>query len=114
MNQSDFERQIQQWILLDNQSKVLNDKLKELRDNKNALNLKITSYAEKNNLFNSAFKSGDDKIKFGHVKTQQQITLTYLQKCLAEVIKNESQAKQIFEYIKNNRETKLNSEIRRM
>ena len=36
-----------------------------------------------------------------------------IEQALKEVIKNETQAKQIFEYIKNNRETKINSEIKR-
>ena len=29
-----FEQQIQQWVAIDNQMKILNDKLKELRDKK--------------------------------------------------------------------------------
>jgi hypothetical protein len=110
---NNFEQQLQQWVTVDNQIKVLNDKLKELRDKKTALNTNITNYAEKNNLMNTAMRFGDEKIKFSTSKVQQPVTLTYLEKCLKDVIKNESQATQIFEYIKNNRETKINSEIKR-
>ena len=110
---SDLDQQLQQWVTIDNQIKLLNDKLKELRDKKNTLNTNITTYAEKNNLMNTTIRFGDDKIKFGTTKVQQPVTLTYLEKCLSEIIKNEGQSKQIFEYIKNHRETKTNPEIKR-
>ncbi len=110
---TDFEKQIQQWVSVDDQIKGLNEKLKELREKKNTLNTNITTYASKNNIFGSTIQIGDGKLKFGTVKAQQQITLGYLQKCLGEVIKNESQAQQMFEYIKNNREVKTNFEIKR-
>lgn len=110
---TELDQQLQQWVTIDNQIKLLNDKLKELRDKKNTLNTNITKYAEKNNLMNTTMRFGDDKIKFGTAKVQQPVTLTYLEKCLSEIIKNETQSKQIFEYIKNNRETKTNPEIKR-
>ncbi len=114
MNKHDFDKQIQQWIQTDDQIKALNEKLKELRDKKHGLNTNITKYAEQNKLISSILKINDDKLKFGHTKTQSPITLTYLQKCLGEIIKNEAQSNQIFEYIKNNRESKVVSEIRRL
>ena len=114
MSKSDFDKQIQQWVQIDDQVKSLNEKLKELRDKKHALNTNITKYAEQNNLFSSTLQINNDKLKFGNIKSQSPITLTYLQKCLGEIIKNEAQSKQIFEYIKNNRESKVVSEIRRL
>ena len=39
-----FEQQIQQWVSLDNQLKLLNDKTKNLRDNKNKLTESILSH----------------------------------------------------------------------
>lgn len=114
MSKAEFDKQIQQWIQTDDQIKALNEKLKELRDKKHALNTNITNYAEQNKLINSTLQINNDKLKFGHTKSQSPITLTYLQKCLGEIIKNETQSKQIFEYVKNNRESKIVSEIRRL
>jgi hypothetical protein len=110
----EIEKQLQQWIQLDDQLKSYNEKVKEIRDRKNKLGENITNYASKHNLSNNTFQMNDSRIRFGQTKTQQQITLTYLQKCLGEIIKNEAQSKQIFEYIKNNRETKVIAEIRRL
>ena len=41
------------------------------------------------------------------------LTFRYIEKSLGEVIKNESQVKQIVEYLKNKREIKSVSEIKR-
>jgi len=36
-----FEQQIQQWVTIDNQMKILNDKMKDLRDKKNTISEQI-------------------------------------------------------------------------
>ena len=110
----EIEKQLQQWIQLDDQLKTYNEKMKEIRERKNTLGDNITKYASKHNLSNNTFQLDNSRIRFGQSKTQQQITLSYLQKSLGEVIKNESQSKQIFEYIKNNRDTKISTEIKRL
>ena len=39
-----FEQQIQQWVTIDNQMKIVADKMKELRDKKNAISEKINTH----------------------------------------------------------------------
>ena len=41
-----FENNIQKWVAVDNQLKVLNDKMKTLRETRNTLTGDITNYAE--------------------------------------------------------------------
>ena len=41
-----FENQIQQWVSTDNQIKLLNEKLKELRDKKTEISNDILNYAK--------------------------------------------------------------------
>ena len=48
-----FEKQVQDWVSIDNQLKILNDKVKELRDKRNNLTTNLSKYAENNNLANS-------------------------------------------------------------
>ena len=55
----------------------------------------------------------DGKIKFCEVNQTQPLTLGFLEKCLSEVIANQSQVKQIVDYIKSKRETKIVPEIKR-
>ena len=58
-----FENNIKQWVAVDNQLKTLNDKMKTLRETRNALSGNITDYAKQNNLSNSTVNVGDEKLK---------------------------------------------------
>lgn len=108
-----FEQQIQQWVTIDNQMKILNDKMKELRDKKHNISEQINSHVETSQLSNASVKINDGQIKFIKVKETQQLTFKYLESCLSEIIKNEEQVKKIVEYIKNKREIKYIPEIKR-
>jgi len=108
-----FEQQLQQWVLLDNQIKTLSDKMKELKESKNQLSEQITEYVDTNNLSNKTVQLNDGQIRFGKVKDTQTLTFKYLETCLNEIIKNEEQVAKIIDYVKNRRETKYISEIKR-
>ena len=53
-----FENQIKQWVVIDNQIKQINEKTKELREKRNNLEQNIANYASSNNLSNTFFKQG--------------------------------------------------------
>jgi hypothetical protein len=108
-----FEQHIQQWVSVDNQLKQLTDKIKELRDRKNTLNDAIFNHVDNSNLSNATVQISDGKIKFVKIKDTQVLTFKYLETCLHEIIKNEEQVNKIVEYIKNKREVKYVSEIKR-
>ena len=108
-----FENQIQQWVLIDNELKKMNDRSKELRDKRSQLCDNITKYADTNNMSSSVIQISDGKIKFANTKIQEPLTFKYLEKSLSEVIKNESQVKLIIEHVKSNRTTKHITEIKR-
>jgi predicted transcriptional regulator len=109
-----FEQNIQQWVVIDNQMKQLQDKLKELREKKNAISDNIETHIENNELTNTSVKLSDGQLKFVKVKETQPLTFKHLETCLGEIIKNEEQVKKIVEYIKNKREVKYVSEIKRL
>jgi len=109
-----FEQQIQQWVSIDSQMKILNDKIKELRDKKNTISEQINTHIETSQLNNASVKISDGQLKFVKVKETQQLTFKYLETCLSEIIKNEEQVKKIVEYIKNKREVKYVPEIKRL
>ena len=108
-----FEQQIQKWVAIDNQLKTINEKARELRESRQELCKNITTYAESNNLQNATIQISDGKLKFADTKVASPLTYKHLEKCLAEIIKNESQVKQIIDYVKQNREIKTIPEIKR-
>jgi vacuolar-type H+-ATPase subunit H len=109
-----FEQQIQQWVSIDNQMKIVGDKMKELRDKKNNIFEQINNHIETTELSNASVKINDGQLKFVKVKETQPLTFKYLETCLSEIIKNEEQVKKIVEYIKNKREVKYVNEIKRL
>jgi|UniRef100_A0A6C0DT11 uncharacterized protein YoxC len=108
-----FEEKIQQWVSLDNQLKILNEKAKEIRDKKNNLSENINHYVETNNLSNAVVQISDGKLKFANTKVTPPLTFKYVEKSLGEIIKNDAQVKQIIDYLKQKREYKIVPEIKR-
>ena len=108
-----FEENIQKWVLLDNQLKILNEKIHEVRDKKSQLLDSITEYAEKNKLMDANIQISDGKLKFTKTRISEPLTFKYLEKSLSNIIRNETQVKQITEHIKNNREIKIVPEMKR-
>lgn len=109
-----FEKQIQQWLLIDNQIKLLNDKLKELRELKQKTSEHIIEHVQKNQLSQFTIPNSDSKLKFVQTKIPQPITFKYLDGCLTNIIRNETQRNQIINYIKTQREIKTQLEIKRV
>lgn len=108
-----FEQNIQQWVSIDNQIKLLNDKIHELREKKQQLCENISEHVENNNLKNATVKISDGKLKFVTTKVASPLTFKYVEKSLGDVIKNQTQVHQIVEYLKDHREIKTVSEIKR-
>lgn len=108
-----FEKQIQQWVAIDNQLKALNEKARELREKKQDLCETITEHVQKNNLSNATVQISDGRLKFANTRVPTPLTFKYLEKSLKEVIKNEEQAVKLIEYVKTKREFKVVPEIKR-
>ena len=107
-----FEEQISQWLQLDSQMKLLNEKTNHLRETKYNLAQKIMNYVEENKLTKSTIQIGNNKIKFTKNNIPQTMTFKYLENCLKDIITNENQVKQMIDYIKQKREIKSNFEIK--
>jgi predicted transcriptional regulator len=112
-NTTHLEKTIQNWVELDNELKKLNERSKDIRTRKNDVEDKIMTYVEDNDMNNSVVNINDGKIKFCETKQTSPLTLGFLEKCLSEVIANQGQVKQIVDYIKSKRETKMVPEIKR-
>ena len=69
---------------------------------------------EEKQLGKATVNISDGKLKFVTAKHTAPLTLTYIEKCLSELITNSSQVEQIMTYIKKNRETKTTTEIKRL
>ena len=113
IQQTSLEENIQQWVQIDNQIKFLTDKTKGLREARTNVSDKITSYVETNNLTNAKIEISDGQLKFQNTKITPPLTFKFIEQCLKDVIPNEKQVEQIIQYIKEKREFRYTSEIKR-
>ena len=108
-----FEQNIQQWVSIDNQLKIYNDKIRELREKRSNVTETIMEQATDKNLTKSVIQISDGKLKITESRVPEPLTYKYLEKCLSEIIKSEDQVAQIMDYVKKKREIKVVSEIKR-
>ena len=108
-----FEEDIQNWVTIDNSVKELNEKTKALRDSRNELSEKLVNYASNNNLTHRIIEITDGNLKFQTRKQTSPLTFTFIERCLSDCISNEDHVKQILIYIKEKRDSKYISELRR-
>ena len=108
-----FEENIKKWVSLDNQLKTINEKVKKLRDEKNSTEEFIMNYVEEKEIKNATINISDGKLRFTTTKQTSPLTLKYVEECLMKCIGNEGQVKQVMKVIKDSREVKHSSDIKR-
>jgi hypothetical protein len=108
-----FNEYIKEWVKLDNYTKNLNEKNREIREKKKEIKDYIMEYANSSNMNNSTIKISDGKLKLTEVKQTAPLNLKYIEKCLSECIGNKDQVNILMNYIKENRETKHSYDIKR-
>jgi len=64
-------------------------------------------------LLNTSLSLPDGRLRFVETKTTNPISLTFIEQCLNDLIPNKSQVQHILKYMKDKREIKINSEIKR-
>ena len=108
-----FEQHIKEWVSIDNQIRIYNEKLKELREKRTERSENIIQYVETQNLQNATVQITDGKLRFAETKQQTPLTLHYIKNCLTECISGTEKVDEIMQYIKDSRETKVISNIKR-
>lgn len=108
-----FDKQVYKWIEIDNKIKKINAELKTLREGKNDIETSIMEIVNNKKLLNTSLALPDGRLRFVETKTTNPISLTFIEKCLNELIPNKSQVQHILKYMKDKREIKINPEIKR-
>ena len=104
---------IQNYVTIDDNLKIINQKTKVLKDKKNNLSKVICSYIQDNNI-NKNIKISDGTLKISEKKDYTPLSYSYLEECLTEIIKDDNKVSYIIDYLKENREIKTSLEIKRI
>ena len=104
---------VQRWVLADTQLKQLNEKTKQMREVKSAANANIMLYMKQTN-YNGNIKISDGELRIYEKKEYSPLTYSYIEKCLAKIIPDETHVEYIIQYLKENREVTTNQDIKRI
>ena len=104
---------IKEWIKIDNEITSLNSRIKELRDSKKPIQSTIIEHIETEELFDATVKISDGRLKFVQQKQTPPLTLKYVEQCLKEKLSNENNVESIMDHIKNSRDIKQITNIKR-
>jgi len=115
MAQPSLEQRIQRWVQLDNELKQLNERTRELRESRNAMESSILTHVAEHNLSHATVRIKDGTLKFAfNVRQPPALTLSFLNEALAECCPPQ-QAAAIMQHVRAKRDAaaKLVPEIRR-
>jgi hypothetical protein len=104
---------IQKWVTLDSQLKIVSEKTKQMREMKSQLNSQICDYMNAHNMAQNKINISDGELRIHEKKEYSSITFGYVERCLAELIKDKTQVNYIMQYLKDNREISTCSDIKR-
>jgi hypothetical protein len=112
-HRSKFIENIQKWVMIDSQIKLINKKVKKARETKHKILEEINTYVVENNIENTKIEISDGELRFYEKKEYQPITFGYVEESLDKIISDKKQIDFIMNYLRENREITVSKDIRR-
>jgi hypothetical protein len=112
-NKDTFVEDVQKWVALDSQLKIVNEKTRIMRETKHALTQRISEYVDANQLRDRKVEISDGSLRFCEKKEYAPLTYGYIQESLNKLIPNPEHVDRIIQHLKENREVKTAPDIRR-
>lgn len=112
-SKENFIKNVQQWVAIDTQLKIISEKTKTIRNRKTELLREINDYVKNNDLENTRIEISDGDLRFYEKKEYSPLTYGYLETCLGEIIPDKKQVEYIMTYLKEHRQIKTSQDIRR-
>jgi hypothetical protein len=110
---SQFIDNVKQWVLLDSQLKIINEKTRKVREAKHRLNDEICEYMKKNSLTQNKIGISDGELRIVEKKEYPPLSYGYIERTLAEIIPDKQQLDYLIQYLKDNREITTVLDIKR-
>ena len=107
-----FVDHVKRWVTIDSQQKLINEKVKKLREMNPESSEYIMNYMKENNSQQKVLIT-DGELRLYEKKDYSPITFTYIENCLAEIITDKSHIDFIIEHLKEKREITIHQEIKR-
>ena len=108
-----FIQNIQSWVNIDTQVKLIQEKTKVLRDKKTELSYEITKYMKETQIDKKRIDITDGSLGLYEKKEYSELTYGYIEKCLGEIIPDTKNVEYIITYLREHRQIKQTTDIRR-
>ena len=108
-----FSDNIQNWLLYEQQLKIITERTKQIRELKQLTTKEIYKYMQQNNITTNKIDITGGQLSTYEKKEYSPLTFSYIEECLAKIIPEKSHVDYIINYLKENREIKTTQEIRR-
>lgn len=108
-----FSQIVGKWIKFDNEIQELQEKIKELRDKKQSTSKEIIETLRDKNKEHIVMDIPNGTLRVQQRKEHSGLTFQYVEKCLETLIPDKEQRDFVMQYLKDNREVKMISELKR-
>jgi hypothetical protein len=110
----DFTNQVKQWVALDRQLKYVNEKTRQIRESKAKLTKDICAYIQSKQWQHRTIDLANEELKFIEKREYSPLSFAFIEECLDEIIADKDQVDFIIDYLKDHRELRVSTEIRRI
>tara|TARA_B100000902_G_C27185522_1_gene851133 strand:+ start:199 stop:543 length:345 start_codon:yes stop_codon:yes gene_type:complete len=108
-----LEKNIQDWVSLDNKIKLMHENLRSLRDERGELKELILSNIKRDRLDNVTINISDGSLRFVNTKCTTPLTYKFVKDCLLDFFNDENQCDTIINFMKNKRNDEYKFDIKR-
>ncbi len=113
VTKDDFSQSVKRWVTIDTQLKMINDKTKQLREEKNRLSTSICEQMENSGNKHRKILIHDGDLKVYEKKDYSPLTFSFLEEHLGKIMNDASQVDYVIDYLKQQREIKLSNDLKR-
>jgi hypothetical protein len=110
---SNFTKGIKQWTDYDVQIELMNQNIKSLREKRDNLGSKLTTYIQNNELTKTAFNFNDSRVVFRNEAKYSGLSYDFLYKCSQNYFGDAKKAQQFCQFVKNKRQKTYNACLKR-
>lgn len=111
-SQRTFIDNVKNWVICDQQLKIIKEKSDQIRTMKCTLGTSICNYMVENNISHNEIEITNGKLKVFEKKEYSPLTFSYIEQSLAKIIPEKSHVDYIIRYLKENREIKTTVDLK--
>ncbi len=108
-----FTEQVKKWVILDTQLKMVQEKVKTMREEKTLLGKQICGHLETSGNAHRKIMIHDGNLKIYEKKEYSPLTFSFLEQHLGKIMTDPQQVDFVIQYLKEQREIKTSSDLKR-